>query len=66
VHADGTIPVQQVAWYPKTQATLSDVLATVHRHVRGELTFQTSASHPDICLVPRTDLMRIFWLMSKR
>src|SRR5205814_9677407 len=36
-----------------------DVLATVRRHVWGGLTFQTSASHPDLCLVPRSDLTRL-------
>src|SRR5436305_14846058 len=56
LHSDGKVPIQQAAWYPKTQATFSDVLAAVRRHLWGGLTFQTSASHPDVCLVPRTDL----------
>ena len=59
LHPDGKIPFQQAAWYPKPQATFCDVLATVRRHVWGGLTFQTSASHPDVCLVPRTDLTRL-------
>jgi hypothetical protein len=59
LHPDGKIPLQQAAWYPKTQATFSDVLATVRRHVWGELTFQTSASCPDVCLVPRADLITL-------
>jgi hypothetical protein len=59
LHPDGTIPVQQAAWYPKTQATFSDVLATVRQHCWGGLTFQTSAPHPDLCLVPRSDLTRL-------
>ncbi len=59
LHPDGAIPVQQAAWYPKTQATFSDILATVRRHIWGELTFQTSASHPNVCLVPRADLIRL-------
>src|SRR6266446_3722188 len=59
LHPDGKIPLQQAAWYPKTQATFSDVLATVRRHLWGGLTFQTSASHPDLCLVPRADLARL-------
>ena len=59
LHPDGKIPLQQAAWYPKPQATFSDVLATVRRHLWGGLTFQTSASHPDLCLVPRSDLTRL-------
>ena len=59
LHPDGHIPVQQAACYPKTQATFSDVLATVRRHYWAGLTFQTSASHPDMCLVPRSDLTRL-------
>jgi DDE superfamily endonuclease len=59
LHPDGKIPLQQAAWYPKPQATFSDVLATVRRHLWGGLTFQTSASHPDLCLVPRPDLTRL-------
>src|SRR2546425_8782087 len=59
LHPDGQVPVHQAAWYPKTQATFSDVLATVRRHLWGGLTFQTSASHPDVCLVSRSDLARL-------
>jgi hypothetical protein len=59
LHPDGLVPVQQAAWYPKTQATFADVLASVRRHLWGDLTFQTSASHPDLCLVPRADLARL-------
>src|SRR5881227_2669063 len=28
LHPDGQVPIQQAAWYPKTHATFSDVLAT--------------------------------------
>ena len=59
LHLDGQVPVQQAAWYPKTQSTFIDVLATVRRHLWGGLTFQTSASHADLCLVPRADLARL-------
>ncbi len=59
LHPDGKIPLQQAAWYPKTQATFSDVLATVRWHLWGALTFQTSAFHPDLCLIPRSDLTRL-------
>ncbi|HYU76143.1 MAG TPA: transposase [Ktedonobacteraceae bacterium] len=59
LHPDGVIPVQQAAWYPKAQATFSDVLATVRQHVWAEVTFQTSPAHPDVCLVSRSDLNRL-------
>jgi hypothetical protein len=59
LHPDGQVPVPQAAWYPKTQATFSDVLATVRRHLWGGLTFQTSASHPDVCLISPSDLARL-------
>ena len=59
LHPDGAIPVRPAAWYPKTQATFSDVLATVRRHCWSGLTFQTLASHPDLCLVSRFDLLRL-------
>src|SRR5438105_1776365 len=58
-HPDGQLPLQQAAWYPKTQATFSDVLATVRRQLWGGVTFQTSAAHPDLCLVSRIDLTRL-------
>jgi DDE superfamily endonuclease len=59
LHPDGQIPLEQAAWYPKTQATFSDVLATVRRHLWGGFTFQTSACDPDVCLVPGADLARL-------
>jgi DDE superfamily endonuclease len=59
LHVDGKIPIQQAAWYRKTEATFSDVLASVRRHLWGGLTFQTLPSHPDVCLVPRRDLARL-------
>ena len=59
LHPDGKVPLQHAAWYSKTQATFSDVLATVRQHLWRGLTFQTLASHPDLCLVPRTDLIRL-------
>lgn len=59
LHPDGKVPVQQAAWYPKMQATFSDVLASVRRHLWGGLTFQTSASDPDLCLVSHMDLIRL-------
>ncbi|HKP51367.1 MAG TPA: transposase [Chloroflexia bacterium] len=42
LHPDGKVPVQRTAWYDKKEATFSDVLAQVRRHLWGNFTFQTS------------------------
>ena len=59
LHPDGTVPVQRTAWYHKTEATFSDVLATVRRQLWGNFTFQTSPRDPDVCLVPRSHVDRL-------
>lgn len=33
LHPDGALPVERTAWYAKDQATFSDVLRTVRRHL---------------------------------
>jgi hypothetical protein len=38
---------------------ISDVLAIVRRHLWDGLTFQTSATDPDVCLVPHTHLAKL-------
>ena len=42
-----------------TGVYISDVLATVRRHLWDGSTFQTSATDPDVCLVPHTHLGRL-------
>ncbi len=42
LHPDGKVFVQRTAWYHKSVATFSDVLAEVRRHLWGNFTFQTS------------------------
>jgi DDE superfamily endonuclease len=59
LHPDGNIPVQHTAWYHKTEATFSDVLAEVRRHLWGNFTFHTSPQDPDVCLVPRSHVDRL-------
>ncbi len=59
LHPDGKVPVQRTAWYDKSEATFSDVLAEVRRHLWGNFTFQTSPTNPDVCLVPRSHLERL-------
>jgi hypothetical protein len=55
---DGQVPVQQTAWYPKEQATFSDVLALVRRAVWNDFNFGTSPTDPDLLLIPRATLER--------
>jgi hypothetical protein len=59
LHPDGKVPVQRTAWYHKSEATFSDVLAEVRRHLWGNFTFQTSPQDPDVCLVPRSHVDRL-------
>jgi len=41
---NGTLPVRQAAWYPKTDATFSDVLAFVRRAIWSRKYFVNSES----------------------
>ncbi len=59
LHPDGKVPVQRTAWYHKTEATFSDVLAEVRRHLWGNFTYHTSPQQPDVCLVPRSHMERL-------
>jgi DDE superfamily endonuclease len=59
LHPDGKVPVQRTAWYHKSEATFSDVLAQVRRQLWGNFTFQTSPTNPDVCLVPRSHVERL-------
>jgi hypothetical protein len=59
LHPDGKVPVQRTAWYHKTEATFSDVLAEVRRHLWGNVTYHTSSTDPDVCLVPRSHVDRL-------
>jgi hypothetical protein len=63
LHSDGTVPVQRTAWYHKTEATFSDVLAEVRRQLWGNFTFQTSSRDPDLCLVPRSHVERLAYAL---
>jgi hypothetical protein len=56
---DGQIPTHPSAWYTKSEATFSDLLAFVRRALWGHLTFQTAPANPDLLLVPRLLLDRL-------
>lgn len=59
LHPDGKIPVAQAAWYPKQQATFSDVLMEVRRAFWHNFDYCTSADNPDMQLIPKADLARL-------
>ncbi len=59
LHPDGQIPVAQEAWYPKTQATFSDVLMEVRRALWHNFDYGTSPDHPHMQLIPKADLARL-------
>ena len=54
----GEIPYHQTALYRKPQATFTDVLAAVRRHLWGDFRYSTSSRNPDVILLPRSDLSR--------
>lgn len=59
LHPTGAIPVAQAAWYPKSQATFSDVLAAVRQHLwRAELLDRPVAGGEQITL-RYADLARV-------
>lgn len=51
LHPEG-LPVAQSGWYEKEEATFSDVLAAVRRHLWNSK-YAMSGSQPDLCLIPR-------------
>lgn len=58
-YAGGRMPVQRTAWYRKRQATFTDVLAYVRRHLWGNFDYSVSEADPLLLLVPRTDMARL-------
>ncbi len=59
LYPHGQLPLPQSAWYHKTEASFSDVLALVRRALWGNFNYQTSAANPDMVLIPRSDLDRL-------
>lgn len=56
---EGQVPIAQTAWYVKSEATFSDLLAAVRRALWGNFIFQTSPDQPDMLLIPRLFLDRL-------
>lgn len=46
------LPCQQASWYPKSEATFSDVLAAVRWRLWGGENYLPSGEHSDQCLIP--------------
>jgi hypothetical protein len=61
---DGHPPHQQSAWYQKSAATFSDILALVRRHLWGNFVFPTSRSNPNVVLLPRSTLAQLAYAAS--
>jgi hypothetical protein len=51
LHPD-QLPVQSTAWYHKQEATFSDALAAVRRHLWGLDEYCNSADQPEMLLIP--------------
>jgi DDE superfamily endonuclease len=59
LYPDGQIPVATAAWYPKTQATFSDVLMAVRRALWNNFNYQTCPHQPDMQIIPQAELARL-------
>jgi hypothetical protein len=59
LYPEGHLPLPQTAWYHKTEASFSDVLALIRRALWADFNYQTSALDPDLVLIPRADLERL-------
>jgi hypothetical protein len=51
-----TLPIRQASWYPKEEATFSDALAAVRKHLWSRANSSTSTSDDDMLLIPRATL----------
>ena len=59
LHRASPIAVRAAAWYPKAEATFSDVLAAVRRECWGSLDIRTSERDPSCAEIPRPLLNRL-------
>jgi hypothetical protein len=48
-----SLPVRETCWYPKQEATFSDVLAAVRSHLWDSLYSNASSADAEMCLIPR-------------
>jgi hypothetical protein len=59
LHRASPIAVRAAAWYPKAEATFSDVLAAIRRECWAFLDIRTSPSDPSCAEIPRSQLDRL-------
>jgi DDE superfamily endonuclease len=59
LHRASPIAIRAAAWYPKAEATFSDVLAAARRECWGFLDIRTSAGDPSYAEIPRAQLDRL-------
>jgi len=53
------LPVRQTSWYIKDEATFSDALAAVRRHVWSHSNYERSSQNPDLFLIPEAALFSL-------
>jgi hypothetical protein len=46
------LPIRQTSWYIKDEATFSDALAAVRRHLWSHFNYERSPQNPDLFLIP--------------
>jgi len=53
------LPVRQTSWYIKEEATFSDALAAVRKHLWSRLNYERSPHNPDLFLIPQATLFSL-------
>jgi hypothetical protein len=53
------LPVRQTSWYIKEEATFSDALAAVRRHLWSRLNYERLPLNPDLFLIPEAALFSL-------
>jgi hypothetical protein len=53
------LPVRHNSWYIKNEATFSDALAAVRRHLWHRLNYKRSSQYPNLLLIPATTLFSL-------
>jgi hypothetical protein len=64
LQSDGRVPVNEVAWYRKAEATFSDCLALVRRHCWRARYLENSASEAESVLIESTALNHLIGCLA--
>jgi len=59
LYPKGDLPIQQTAWYRKSQATFSDVLTALRFCLWNPLRYPALPENPDVILLPRSEIYRL-------